>query len=207
MEKRVIPNASPPQVGQAAPQQLVALSRVLARAFAADPMLRWPLGDVAEPERAVEACFQLWNHSNIALGVVLEVHQGAGVAVWVPPELAVRCAELERRARPAISALSADNGARYERMWDWVNAQGPHEAKWYLDYIGVDPLQQGAGLGSALMHYGLARADEAGLPAFLETATPRNVAYYTSFGFRVLDTAWAPGGGPQIWFMRRDPSE
>jgi hypothetical protein len=47
----------------------------------------------------------------------------------------------------------------------------------------------------------------AGVPAFLSTGTPRNVKIYGRSGFRVMDEADAPGGGPHIWFMRRDPPD
>ena len=141
-------------------------------------MMRWPLGDIADPGRALEACFRLLNAGSIESGLVLEAAGGAGVAVWVPPDLAGRWAETERLSRPAIHALAADAGARYERLWDWVEERMPQEPLWYLDQLGVDPARQGEGLGKALVQFGLARAAEAGLPAFLETATERNVRFY-----------------------------
>jgi len=45
------------------------------------------------------------------------------------------------------------------------------------------------------------------VPAFLSTGTRRNVEIYGRSGFRVVDEADAPGGGPRIWFMRRDPPD
>ncbi len=45
------------------------------------------------------------------------------------------------------------------------------------------------------------------MPAFLSTGTRRNVDIYGRSGFRVVDEADAPGGGPRIWFMRRDPDQ
>ena len=44
-----------------------------------------------------------------------------------------------------------------------------------------------------------------GVPAFLETGKARNVPYYERFGFRTAAEDDAPGGGPHIWFMHRDP--
>ena len=62
----------------------------------------------------------------------------------------------------------------------------------------------GGGLASALVRHGLARARAAGEPAFLETSIASNVPRYEHLGFRVVEQADAPEGGPEIWFMRAD---
>jgi ribosomal protein S18 acetylase RimI-like enzyme len=100
--------------------------------------------------------------------------------------------------------LTDDDGDRYQRLWDWVEERAPDEPLWYLDTLAVDPARQGEGLGKTLVQFGLAQASQAGLPAFLETATERNVAFYETLGFRVVDEGNVPGGGPRIWFMQRD---
>ena len=63
---------------------------------------------------------------------------------------------------------------------------------------------RGTGLGAALIRHGLDFADRDGVPAFLETARPGNVAYYERRGFRTIAEGDAPGGGPHLWFMRYD---
>jgi predicted N-acetyltransferase YhbS len=78
---------------------------------------------------------------------------------------------------------------------------------WLLDSIAVAPARQGRGLGSALIATGCRQAAADGVPAFLSTGTRRNVEIYGRSGFRVVDEADAPGGGPRIWFMRRDPPD
>ena len=55
------------------------------------------------------------------------------------------------------------------------------------------------------MEFALASARANGSALILETGNPRNVGYYERFGFRVVDDADAPEGGPHVWFMRRDP--
>jgi GNAT superfamily N-acetyltransferase len=184
------------------------ICRTLAKAFVDEPMSTWPFDGVTDPARAIEESFRRWDADNIELGIVFEIAAGAGAAVWVPPELADRWTELERLARPDIYVLTADNGVRFERMWEWVEAHEPTEPAWHLDRVGVDPASRGQGLGTALIELGLRRAAEAGVPAFLETATEGNVSMYASLGFQVYDEGNAPDGGPQIWFMRYDtPSE
>jgi GNAT superfamily N-acetyltransferase len=199
-------DAEQPRVQLARRSQLTRLCRVMATAYGSEPMMTWPLGDVPDPGAAIEASCRIWDSDNIELGVVFEIANGAGVAVWVAPEHHDRWISAERRSRPAIHALSEDGGARYDHMWDWIEAREPAEPGWYLDRVGVDPARQGTGLGRALVKFGLDQAASVGLPAFLETATERNVAYYVSLGFRVASVGDVPGDGPRIWFLRRDPS-
>jgi ribosomal protein S18 acetylase RimI-like enzyme len=61
------------------------------------------------------------------------------------------------------------------------------------------------GIGSRLLRAGLNRADEAGLPAYLETGTTRNVALYRRHGFEVIHEAPCGNGAPMMWHMWREP--
>jgi hypothetical protein len=49
------------------------------------------------------------------------------------------------------------------------------------------------------------RADAAGLPCYLETAQPDNVAFYEYLGFARLVEAVEPRSGLRLWTFRRDP--
>jgi ribosomal protein S18 acetylase RimI-like enzyme len=73
----------------------------------------------------------------------------------------------------------------------------------YLHYAGVLPEHQGKGWGGAAIRAGLDKADAAGIPALLETATERNVGLYTSLGFEILSEWDVPKGGPHFWTMMR----
>jgi GNAT superfamily N-acetyltransferase len=192
-------------IRRASAGRLDELCATLAQAFVTEPMMTWPLGKVGDPEAAIEACFRIWDVGNIELGAMFEIDNGAGAAVWVAPENHARWIELERQARPAIHARSDDGGAKYELMWEWIEAHEPDQPMWYLDRVGVSPHHRGQGLGKALVQFGLELAAASAKPAFLETATARNVAFYASLGFRIVDEGTAPGGGPYIWFLRYDP--
>ncbi len=113
--------------------------------------------------------------------------------------------EIDRELRPEVAAYTDDGGKKYEVMWEWIAGNFPGEPFWYLDHIAVEADQRGSGVGTALIQHGLAFADRDGVPAFLETGRPENVAYYERRGFRTTSDGSIPGGGPHIWFMRYDP--
>jgi hypothetical protein len=49
----------------------------------------------------------------------------------------------------------------------------------------------------------LARADEAGVPAFLWTSNPDNLPYYRSHGYELVGEETTIPGGASNWFMER----
>jgi ribosomal protein S18 acetylase RimI-like enzyme len=134
-------------------------------------------------------------------GVIWEAGDADGFAVWIPAGAAEDMFESDAAVRSRLAPLTDDGGARYERLWDWIEERVPTDV-WYLDALGVDPAKQGTGIGNALMRHGLEAAGAAGVDAFLETGQERNVAYYERFGFRVVDHGAPAPDGPQIWFMR-----
>lgn len=64
------------------------------------------------------------------------------------------------------------------------NADAPHI---YVNMLATDPGHQRKGFGGSLMRAALRAADEAGLPAYLETGDT-NRAFYEGFGFEVVKT-------------------
>ncbi|KAH6893146.1 acyl-CoA N-acyltransferase [Thelonectria olida] len=80
-----------------------------------------------------------------------------------------------------------------------------HRPHWYLDLIGVRKEWMGKGAASALMRWGVDRADEDGLPCFLE-ATPNGRGMYEKYGFRVVEEQEfdSPYGRALDFYMVRD---
>lgn len=60
----------------------------------------------------------------------------------------------------------------------------------------MDPGHQGRGAGGALLRSRLARADQAGEPAYLETSAADNTAIYQRFGFQPGAVLPVPAGAP-----------
>src|SRR5205085_5068 len=94
----------------------------------------------------------------------------------------------------------AIRGARLDAIFKRNHFHEPHLYLWQL---AVHPAAQRQGVGRALLGRVLEDAAASDLPAFLETTKTANVAYYGSFGFRVLGEADLPRGAP-AWFMLRD---
>lgn len=193
-----------PTLTTATIHRVPALAPVLARTFADDAMVAWPFHDHDVEERAAPL-FAALLREYAALGIVIEADDGAGVAAWIPPESDVGLEQVNVATWSEVVGLTDDGGDRYHRFWSWLESYVPHEPHWMLDMVGVDPARQGEGIGSALVRYGVERAEDDGVPAFLETSKARNVPYYERFGFRTAAEEDAPDGGPHIWFMRLDP--
>jgi GNAT superfamily N-acetyltransferase len=190
-------------ITQATPDRLPALASVLGRAFMVEPMMRWPLGESDDVEGRLIRAFESFMENPIRLGMVWEAGAAKGAMIWIPVDQidAVDDGNLAMR-----SVYEREDGARrFDRFWDWVGSKHPDEPLALVDSVAVEPAAQGRGIGSALIRSGLDRARAAGHGVWIETGNPRNVPLYARHGFRVVEDADAPGGGPHIWFMRWGP--
>ncbi|MFF3272632.1 GNAT family N-acetyltransferase [Streptomyces chrestomyceticus] len=196
-----VPITNTPQRATVDDARLV--SSTLARAFGDDPMMRWFFPDGPSREAGLNRYFTTLFTRQYAHHGVCE-RTGAAAAFWVPPEgqaKAVPDAE-------TVQELQDILGDRAPLFRDTVMAaaeHAPQEPHWYLAVIGADPAAQGQGHGAALLRSGLAQADAAGLPVYLESSKPSNVPVYEHFGFVVRGEMELPGGGPVLWAMRREP--
>ncbi|MEV5599475.1 GNAT family N-acetyltransferase [Streptomyces sp. NPDC052496] len=179
------------------------VSSTLARAFDDDPMMRWFFPDESTRESGLARYFTTLFTRQYAHHGVCERTEAAA-AFWVPPEgqeKAVPDAE-------TVQELQDILGDRAPLFRDTVMAaaeHAPQEPHWYLAVIGADPAAQGQGHGAALLRSGLAKADAAGLPVYLESSKSANLPVYEHFGFAVREELQLPGGGPLLWSMRREP--
>ena len=192
------------EVTRAASDRISALAPVFGRAFVDEPMTQWSLGESGEAADRLTSAFTYFLEPVISIGLVWEVAAGNGAAVWIPPNH-LDDWDVHPWSQPRITALTDDDGRRYTRFWDWVDSHNPAEPLWQLDSIAVDPAAQGRGLGTMLVAAGLALAQADGVGAFLSTGSARNVSIYARSGFRLVEEAAAPDGGPTIYFMRWDP--
>lgn len=175
-----------------------------ARSLDAEAMLRWSFGEERFRKR-IRLHFTHYDGENARRGWIRLAADGAAIAVWIPPDGREEHEAIGPAPPGAEDGILGGHADHHAAFWGWVEEHEPREPLRYLSHIGVAPERQGEGLGSALMRDGLARADREGIPTWLETSKATNVGYYEGFGFRTVVDEDAPGEGPHIWFMRRDP--
>ncbi|MFI0977385.1 GNAT family N-acetyltransferase [Streptomyces sp. NPDC021093] len=196
-----MPKSITPQTATADDAPLI--SRTLSRAFVDDPMMRWFFTDEATREAALARYFStLFTRQYVHHGVCERT--AAAAAFWVP-------AEAQAKAVPdADTILELQNilGDRAEQFGNAVETAAghtPQEPHWSLSLIGADPEARGQGHGAALLRSGLAQADAAGQPVYLESSKPSNLPVYEHFGFTMREEFTLPDGGPALWGMWREP--
>ncbi|KAI1469619.1 acyl-CoA N-acyltransferase [Daldinia caldariorum] len=86
-----------------------------------------------------------------------------------------------------------------ERMHKNIMGDRPH---WYLDILGVREECRGKGAGTQLLRWGLVKADDAKLEAFL-AASPAGAPLYAKHGFNLIETILLDDGKRPESFMMR----
>jgi ribosomal protein S18 acetylase RimI-like enzyme len=184
----------------AADPDVVGLAGVFARAFVGDPMVAW-----RRPHSTVEESVDHYQgvlDEYVALGVLWRIPGVGAAAAWLSPADSSRLRD-SRTARRRTSTADDDMSSAPEHpVRAWLDSHLPVDPVLFLDLLAVAPEAQGAGWGGLLVGHGLGRARGMGLTAFLETSNERNLAFYESYGFQVVDHGCAPGGGPTVWFLQ-----
>jgi len=116
-------------VRRAAVSEVPALAGVLARAFAADPMVVWPLVSDDDLPARIRAMFEIVDIAFAGEGWIYSAADGLGAMSLLPPGSAEWEQEIGAAIAPAIAALTPDGGERYERFWAWIDSTLPPEPR------------------------------------------------------------------------------
>lgn len=196
----------PREVVPVARGQYPELAGVLARAFHDDPIWEWVFPDAPARARRLPRMFLHFLHHARRRGDTMRTTAGAdGAAIWRAPGQWRETRWTQLRLGLSMAPLFRDAGDRILTLGNTVESRHPDEPHWYLAVLGTDPPAQGGGVGSALLRERLTECDAQGIPAYLETETVENVAFYARHGFAVRDEADVPKGGPHMWFLWREP--
>lgn len=184
------------------------LCAVLSAAFLDDPVMAWCYPDAGARRALLPGLFDAFadafaRHDETYAATV----DGAiaGVAMWAPSGVAAIHDDDAEAFGARMIELSGAAMARMGALTEIFEATHPHEAAWYLQFLGVEPAHQGKGIGSRLLRAVLAEADQAGQAAYLEATCLRNRALYERHGFACMGDLVLPDG-PTAYAMWRDPA-
>ena len=182
-----------------------ALVETLAQAFQTDPALTWILPDADHRFRALRGLFRTLVPADMRAGLALRSGGDEAAALWrAPGQAHSGTLEFLRTVVPLVATFGTAL-RRGLRVQGSIDAHRPKGQFWYLHYVGVRRDHRGRGHGGRIIRAQTAVADAAGLPCWLETATPENVPLYERLGF-VTQVEWDVPGGPHFWGMMRPRS-
>lgn len=191
------------------PRDVDTAARILGQAFCDYPVFTATLTDPLRRQAALPLTFRSLIRQFAPRGGLDLLHregEPVGAALWADGTqdeagllVSLRSGQLSfalaAGLRDAVALMRVQKGdVRVHREI----IREPHA---YLLALAVAPGHQGTGAGSELLERGLARVDEAGLPAYLETNLPQNVRLYRCHGFVVVREG--RGQGYDSWYMLR----
>jgi len=190
-------------IRKASRADIPAMSQMLARAFHEDPIVDWVFQDERTRPKYTGRFFAGRARALIGQDEIYTVDGTVAAAMWARPD---EWRDPPLRAIKELAILTPGVGLRAARVMRGlvhVESRHPKSPHWYLAVLGTEPSRQGEGLATALLHQVLDDCDRDGVPAYLETGTERNVAFYTRHGFKVTEELRLPKG-PPLWLMWRD---
>jgi RimJ/RimL family protein N-acetyltransferase len=205
--------APTPEIVVLEESQIEEAGSALARGFFDDPLSVYMLPVPMERATFLPLHFATAVRAGHLFGTVHTTRGTAqGVAMWFSPDRGLPSrdewdqagvSEL-RRMLPAGALDRSSFVIDYLHQFHKTDVLSKH---WYLCILGVAPEIRGTGVGSALMQPMLRRADEEGLPCYLETFAADNVPFYEKHGFRVMRQGVEPESGIEYWTFVRPPRE
>jgi ribosomal protein S18 acetylase RimI-like enzyme len=192
------------------PSGIPDVGEALAEAFFEDALAKFMFPDAEERKAKLPWHFAALARYGVLFGEVL-TNSGTpqGAAVWLPPGSSFmtpeRVAASGLDASPAV--LGEEAFGRFMGVMEHLEAFHQKDVApehWYLAGIGVRAEARGMGLAVSWIEEVATRADQRGVPCYLETAEADNVPFYEKRGFTVVRQGTAPVGAVPYWTMRRE---
>lgn len=187
---------------------LGAAAYVLARAFRDNPGVRALLErDGADArQRIVETAMHAFARTILHVGVAEAIKVDgriAAVSLAYPPGAFPPPLWAEVLAATGPLRAGPRRFLRFAALDGWMRERHLRAPHWYVWVLGVDPEQQGRGLGSALLRSLCDQADRDDVPCYLETDKPSSLRLYQKHGYSVRNEVVHAGIDLRLWFMLR----
>ena len=192
---------SPTEIRSATPGEMSHAVAAIVAAFLTDPLARFAWPSPHDHLRGMALAAREFAGGSFEHGTAYVSADFCGTALWLPPGVHPNGEALERVLRDTAKPEHLDDLlGTFEQM----EQSHPEEPHWYLAMIGVEPNAQRRGLGTDLMRHAVARCDQDGALAYLESSNPRNISLYLRHGFEVTGEIQV-GAAPLVTPMVRQP--
>lgn len=124
--------------------------------FVADPATRWVWPNPQKYHSHFSSFAKAIGGKAFAYESSHYIGNYAGAALWRPPNAHP---DVEQLTTLLLSIGSDDAMNDGPKVFEKMGSYHPKEPHWYFPLLGVDPLHQGKGLGSALLQHTLAVCD------------------------------------------------
>lgn len=192
--------SAPPSVRLARDDERATASRILTDAFVDEDGLNYWLKQGAAKTRARRIFFDAAVgdvvHADRQLYLAEDNGVPLGSAIWLKPgDKAFDLPPLrELMLTPLLFRVAGFEGmGKATALGRKLGELHPKVAHAHLVFLGVSPSAQGRGVGSAILKHTLAPLDAAGIPAYLEATSERNIALYERHGFAISGEFKLPG--------------
>lgn len=171
----------------------------LASAYRGDPVQRWLYPEDVEYATKFPAHVTAFDVSVNVTSTCWQIDDFAAVAVWLPPGT---YADPERIGTVLRGTVADAKHLEMFSVLEQLEEMHPQFPVWYLPWLGVRAEDQNRGLGSQLLAASLDLVDNAGMPAFLQTPSPRSVPFLERHGFAVTGHTESPNCPPLTLMLR-----
>jgi len=179
------------------------LGDITAKAFIADPVTNWVLGNPA----SMPALFRTQARELYLKHGVCQMVGNEAATMWMQPGVS---AEVPSSAMlKLLPKLIANGGfgtiARAQAVGEVMEANHPKDPHAYLFTIGAVPEGRGKGNAGKLLRAMLDVCDAQSVSAYLENSNPINHGLYSAFGFEKISEFRADEDAPPLAGMWRKP--
>ncbi|MFF2364074.1 GNAT family N-acetyltransferase [Streptomyces sp. NPDC058122] len=179
----------PPVPARAAtPADIDRMVATMTTAFFHDPLWGPAFPDASRRAVQAAAMWRLYVTSALRYPWTRVTPGVEAAAVWIPPGGTELTHQEESGLEDLLTqAAGADVAKAIVTISDQLEAAHPEEPCFYLTLLGVHDDHRGKGLGMGLLAESLARIDDLGAHAYLESSNPSNITRYESVGFSARD--------------------
>ena len=188
-----------PKTVPASPDEFDRVISTLVAAFIADPFIRWLFPDARQYLAYFPQVLKYFAGAAFEHDGAYRTDDFTAAALWLPPGVGP---DEESLAGVMAQGVESERQADAFAVLEQVGASHPEMPHYYLPAIGVEPMLQRRGYGSALMDRGTALCDNRQVAAYLESTNAANIPLYERSGFEVVGEIRV-GDSPVITRMLR----